>query len=76
MTMGKKLVCATCCTAHDFDFAPDTGECIVCGGFLIEDESERGLVGGKVLTRVITDAVTDGLAAVAIKHGKIDHGTN
>jgi len=42
--MGN-LACANCKALHDFDLAPDTGECIVCGGPLVEDETEREEVG-------------------------------
>lgn len=39
------LVCSDCDAVHDVDLAPDEGACVVCGGALIEDASERGEVG-------------------------------
>lgn len=41
----SNLACADCKALHDFDLAPDTGTCIVCGGNLVEDETEREEVG-------------------------------
>ncbi len=53
----KPLYCASCDAPHDIDLAPDTGECIICGGPLIEDESERGLVGPSARDNLLRESV-------------------
>ena len=35
------LACLDCNALHDFDLGPDDGTCVVCGGKLAEDETER-----------------------------------
>lgn len=30
------LICSKCGLEHDSDLSPDTGECFVCGGLLLE----------------------------------------
>jgi hypothetical protein len=70
------LYCATCDAPHDVDLAPDTGDCVGCGGPLIEDETERELVGPRAQAQAMVEAVNDGLAAVAIARGKAPRGVN
>lgn len=44
-------ICIECGADHDYDLAPDTGKCIVCGGLLAEptdtkeDIDALGLLG-------------------------------
>lgn len=70
------LYCERCDMSHDVELAPDTGECVGCGGPLIEDESERGEVGPQAQARAMVEIVNDGLAAVAIVRGKTSPGRN
>lgn len=34
------LRCSVCDEIHDYDLAPDTGECVLCGNRLLEDGEE------------------------------------
>lgn len=70
------LYCASCDAPHDVDLAPDTGECVACGGPLIEDEVERGQVGPQATARAMVEVVNDGLAAAALARGKATRGVN
>jgi hypothetical protein len=70
------LACLACGAVHDFDLGPDDGTCIVCGGKLAEDESERELVQGKGLAEAVVDSVNDGIAKMALARGKAPRGTN
>jgi hypothetical protein len=49
------LACKECNAPHDLDMGPDEGVCMICGGDLIEDESERELVGGSGHQRRLQD---------------------
>jgi hypothetical protein len=69
------LFCASCNAPHDLDMAPDEGTCLICGGPLVEDLSEREAVQGGLGKAVVT-AVNDGLAAVAVARGKVNRGQN
>jgi hypothetical protein len=70
------LYCESCDMPHDVELAPDTGECVGCGGPLIEDETERGEVGPRAQARAMVDVVNDGLMAAAIARGKVTRGVN
>ena len=70
------LYCASCDMPHDVDLAPDTGECVGCGGPLIEDETERDEVGPSAQARAMVEVVNDGLAATALARGKATRGVN
>jgi hypothetical protein len=70
------LYCSSCDMPHDIDLSPDTGECIACGGPLIEDETERGQVGPSVQAAKLVTAVNDGLLGIAIASGKASRGVN
>jgi hypothetical protein len=70
------LYCSACDAPHDVDLAPDTGECVICGGPLIEDEAERGEVGPSAVARRLVTTVNDGLAAAALNRGKAPKGQN
>lgn len=73
----KPLYCASCDAPHDVDLAPDTGECVICGGPLIEDEAERTVVTArKGFTDAVVGAVNDGMAKVALARGKAPRGEN
>ena len=65
------LSCATCDAPHDVDLAPDEGVCIICGGPLVEDESERALVGPEAFGRRLVTTVSDGLAAAALTRRRL-----
>lgn len=69
------LHCAKCGAPHDFDKAPDTGECGACAGPLVEHAAEAAAVAeGPV--RAMATLVGDGLAAVAIARGRAPKGVN
>lgn len=72
----KPLYCANCKAPHDIDLAPDTGECVICGGPLIEDETERGEVGPDVVASRMVEAVNDGLMAAVVARGAAPRGAN
>ena len=61
----KDLACADCGALHDFDLAPDTGTCIVCGGPLVEDAAERELVGGHAFRNALEEAAARANEALA-----------
>jgi hypothetical protein len=54
------LCCADCDAPHDLDLGPDDGTCLICGGPLIEDESERETVGMS-FKKAMVEAVAKGL---------------
>lgn len=62
----RPLYCAACDAPHDVDLGPDEGTCLICGGPLIEDETERAVVGPEAFGRRLTTVVADGLTAVAL----------
>lgn len=71
------LYCAGCNAPHDVDLAPDTGECVLCGARLIEDEQERAEVtSGRGFTQAMVEAANDGLLRVAVARGKAAKGQN
>lgn len=63
------LVCRECGAVHDVELAPDTGECIVCGGALIQDETERELVGPQGISKNLTDTFAESMARLDAVHG-------
>lgn len=65
----SNLACAVCDAPHDLDMGPDDGTCMICGGDLIEDESERGLVGRSAFTKTMTEVVAEGMAKAAAARG-------
>jgi hypothetical protein len=70
------LACLECGAVHDVDLAPDTGECIVCGGRLAHDETEREAVYGRGMTEAIVESVNDGIAKMAVARGVAPRGKN
>jgi hypothetical protein len=73
----KPLYCAACDAPHDVALEPDLGVCVICGGKLIEDESERAeATSGAKFAQAIVDTVNDGLAKVALVRGKAPRGVN
>jgi hypothetical protein len=72
----KPLYCASCDAPHDVDLAPDTGECVICGGPLIEDEKERGEVGPDAVASRMVEVVNDALAGAAVARGTTTRGVN
>lgn len=50
------LSCTDCGLEHDFDDAPDIGECIACGGELVEDDQppvDRAARCREIMSRTI-----------------------
>lgn len=54
------LTCTDCGLEHDFDNGPDTGECISCGGELVEND--EGPVDKSQRLREIMNSTINGLA--------------
>lgn len=50
------LMCSSCDNVHDLDEAPDTGVCIKCGGYLIENIEENRNSITKAFTELIAEA--------------------
>lgn len=69
------LACADCDAPHDFDLGPDDGTCVICGGPLVEDKTERDEVVGGAGKAIVT-AVNDGLIKAAVAAGKVLRGEN
>lgn len=56
------LSCTDCGLEHDLDGAPDIGECVCCGGELVEDDQPP--VDRAARVREIMGRTIDNLAAV------------
>lgn len=71
------LACADCKALHDFDLAPDTGLCIICGGNLVEDETEREEVGAgafKAGLKEVVQTVNESLATAGMTTAHLSLG--
>lgn len=62
------MECSNCHKVHDLDVAPDTGECLECGGLLLEpgEKLEDHSAGAMEELK----ALMDGYQKVFLQHGE------